>query len=636
MRRIRFSWARAALTATVAAALLGMVPAPAGAAAAPPRDTSRFACPASLPDPFMDIHGSVHEQNIRCLAAYGFINGTTSTTFSPNGIVTRGQMASFLARVIAFSGAPLDPIDQGFTDIAGSVHEDAINALADAGVIQGTSPTTFSPNNPVTRGQSASLIGRTAGEQEPAPAPDAFTDDEGSVHEDWINALAAVGIVGGVTPTLYHPAGHLTRAAAASMVARAQDFGVEAQLTIPVGGSQAIFASMSGDAEVPGPGDPNGSGTVALNSTAVDGLVCMTWDIDVGLADVPTMAHVHEGAPDEAGPIHFALPAPQMAAGEQTFETSCIPDLDQALIDELFADPAGFYVNIHTAALPDGAIRGQLSPPATPLGTLLSGSEEAPAPGEADGFGDAGLEVLADGTTICAFVFYAGTEDPMAAHIHEGAVGAAGPIVVTLRPFDVGFPVSDGCIGGLDPALVADIAANPDDYYVNVHTDLHPDGAVRGQLEQSTFLAGSLTGGAEVPGPGDADGAGEVGFDFFGDGIVCVRLTVRGISTPMAAHIHEAGAAAAGPIVVTLPTPMFNTSSECMEVDPALFAEIAANPGDYYVNVHNDDFPNGAVRGQLAPVALVQAGAAGIGSDTPSDLPRSSPHDPHRHARGGR
>ena len=219
----------------------------------------------------------------------------------------------------------------------------------------------------------------------------------------------------------------------------------------------------------------------------------------------------------------------------------------------------------------------------------------------------------------------------MAVHIHDAAAGAAGPIVVTLSPFDVGGPFSDGCIGGLDPTLVADIAANPDDYYVNVHTDDHPDGAVRGQLDRSTLLGADLTGASEIPGPGDPDGSGEVFLDLVGDGLVCLRLTVRGIGTPMAAHIHDAAVGAAGPIVVTLPTPIFNTSSGCVEVAPALFADIAAHPGEFYVNVHNEQFPAGAVRGQLAPRAVPlragcrSDGVSGVASDTPSDLTREQP-----------
>lgn len=587
-------------TAVLATALLGLGPATAGAAAAPPRDTSRFACPASLPDPFTDVAGSVHEQAIRCLALYGFINGTTSTTFTPGRAVTRGQLASFIARAMAWSGFPFDTSDQGFTDVAGSPHRDAINGLAAADIIRGTSATTFSPNRPVTRAQAASLIGRSLFLEGLPTGEDVFSDDEGSVHEEAINALASVGIVAGVTPDRFDPDGDVTRGAAASMVARANDFAIEAQLSFPAGPAESLLAALRGAAEVPGPGDPIGGGTVELVKTAVDGLLCLTWDIDHPLADAPTAAHVHKGGAGVAGPIHLTLPFPDVAAGERGFETPCVPDLDQALIDEVFANPAGFYVNVHTAAFPGGAVRGQLSPVGTPLGTRLAGTEEVPGPGETAAGGDATVDTLADGTTICSFLFYDGVEEPLAAHIHEAAAGAAGPIVVTLPPFDPEGGVSDGCVGGLDAALVTDLAANPDDYYVNVHTDGHPAGAVRGQLATSAILAAALGGAAEVPGPGDPDGAGEAFLDLIGDGLLCVRLQVRGIGTPTAAHIHDGASGVAGPIVVTLPTPTFNASFDCIDVPPAVYADIAANPADFYVNVHNAEHPAGAVRGQLA------------------------------------
>jgi hypothetical protein len=591
---------RLLLTATVATAVLGLTPAPAGAAAAPPRDTTKFACPATVPDPFTDIEGSVHEQAIRCLAGYGFINGTTSTTFSPGGVVTRGQLASFIARAMAFSGFPFDTSDQGFTDIAGSPHAPAINGLAAAGIIEGISATTFGPNRPVTRAQAASLISRSLELGEAPDAPNAFEDDEGSVHEDAIDKLAAEGIVGGVTPTTYNPGGSVTRGAAASMIARAQDFAVEQGFSFPAGEGENVLASLRGAAEVPGPGDTTARGTVELVRTSIDGLLCLTWDIDVALAEAPTAAHVHKGAAGVSGPIHLTLPTPNAAAGERLFEAPCVADVDQALIDEVFANPAGFYVNVHTATFPNGAIRGQLSPATKFLGTTLTGSEEAPGPGETDAGGDVAIDILSDGTTICGFLFYDGAEQPMAAHIHKGAVGAAGPIVVTLSPFDSEGGASDGCIGGLDPALVSDIAANPDDYYVNVHTDMHADGAVRGQLGTSALLDADLTGGAEVPGPGDPDGSGEAFLDLVGDGLLCVRVQVRGIGTPTAAHIHDGAPGVAGPIVVTLPTPTFNAASDCVDVAPEVYADIAANPGDFYVNVHNAEFPAGAVRGQLA------------------------------------
>jgi hypothetical protein len=53
-----------------------------------------------------------------------------------------------------------------------------------------------------------------------------------------------------------------------------------------------------------------------------------------------------------------------------------------------------------------------------------------------------------------------------------------------------------------------------------------------------------------------------------------------------------------------LPTPIFNSSSGCQDIDPALYDQLASSPDGFYVNVHTGSFPNGAVRGQLAPVSL--------------------------------
>src|SRR3546814_395464 len=143
----------------VAAAVVG-TGARAEAAAQPPRDTSRYACPASTPNPFSDIAGNTHESAIRCMTRYGFVNGKTSTTFDPSTDVTRAQLASFLARGLAYTGVPLDTTGHGFVDIDGSPHAGAVNALANLNVIAGTSATRFQPNRFVTRAQAASMTAR--------------------------------------------------------------------------------------------------------------------------------------------------------------------------------------------------------------------------------------------------------------------------------------------------------------------------------------------------------------------------------------------------------------------------------------------------------------------------------------------
>ena len=85
-----------------------------------------------------------------------------------------------------------------------------------------------------------------------------------------------------------------------------------------------------------------------------------------------------------------------------------------------------------------------------------------------------------------------------------------------------------------------------------------------------------------------------------GLGPICYELTVSGIAPASAAHIHEAPAGQAGPVAVGLAPPTDGASSGCADVERELVLDILMNPSDYYVNVHNTEYPAGAVRGQLA------------------------------------
>lgn len=147
-------------------------------------------------------------------------------------------------------------------------------------------------------------------------------------------------------------------------------------------------------------------------------------------------------------------------------------------------------------------------------------------------------------------------------------------------------------------------------------------------------LTATLTGAAEVPGPGDTDGTGSaVVVINAAAGTLCYTVTVNGIVTPTAAHIHQGAAGVAGDIEVALTTPAGPgpfTSNACagpgdyVLTDPGdfgsaalLLADIEANPQNYYVNVHNADLPAGAVRGQLAfSTAPATTAASYINPDT--------------------
>lgn len=114
-----------------------------------------------------------------------------------------------------------------------------------------------------------------------------------------------------------------------------------------------------------------------------------------------------------------------------------------------------------------------------------------------------------------------------------------------------------------------------------------------------------LSGGAEVPGPGDPDGSGIAKVRINDDaGTVCFKISWKDIEAPTAAHIHEAPAGVAGDVVVPLflsavPETIHLVKGCVTGQDPALLDTIQKNPRDFYVNVHNDDFPAGAIRGQL-------------------------------------
>jgi hypothetical protein len=114
-------------------------------------------------------------------------------------------------------------------------------------------------------------------------------------------------------------------------------------------------------------------------------------------------------------------------------------------------------------------------------------------------------------------------------------------------------------------------------------------------------LIAALVGIAEVPGPGAPNGFGVAGITLDPTlRAICYSLHVVDIAPATAAHIHEGGAGVAGGVVVRFDAPTSGDSSGCVQnLDPELVVRIQQNPAGFYVNVHNADFPAGAIRGQL-------------------------------------
>lgn len=103
--------------------------------------------------------------------------------------------------------------------------------------------------------------------------------------------------------------------------------------------------------------------------------------------------------------------------------------------------------------------------------------------------------------------------------------------------------------------------------------------------------------GAESVGGADSDGSGFASVWLnVGRGRVCWAISFEKIAAPFAAHIHAAPAGVNGGVVV----PFSPIAGGCTESDPELIQAIIDFPDRYYVNVHNADFPGGAIRGQLS------------------------------------
>jgi hypothetical protein len=124
---------------------------------------------------------------------------------------------------------------------------------------------------------------------------------------------------------------------------------------------------------------------------------------------------------------------------------------------------------------------------------------------------------------------------------------------------------------------------------------------------KNTQLAATLSGAQEVPGPGDLDGTGTAELDVKTKpgkkkAEICFGIRWFSIAQPTAAHIHAGAQGSDGPIIVPLfeSTTSVEFETACVKTKTKVAKPIAKNPGDFYVNIHNAEFPAGAIRGQLA------------------------------------
>lgn len=264
------------------------------------------------------------------------------------------------------------------------------------------------------------------------------------------------------------------------------------------------------------------------------------------------------------------------------------------------------------------------------LGAVLTAAQEVP-PTTSSGFGNATVTFASGQQNIIVTVTVANLGSPIiAAHIHEGAVGVGGNVVVALTPlssFTNGqltgvFPVSDA-------ALVQRMLKNPANFYVNVHTSQFPDGAIRGQL--AYVSGGPITYVAELrpqnevpPATSSAFGSAFVTLDLVNNTIAW-EVNSKGVVSPTVSHIHRGAAGTGGPVIInfaTSPSQLVNghTSGSAtiaaQQSSSLTAADLVnlANPSTaigYYVNLHSSAFPAGEIRGALVPANEYDIAVAG-------------------------
>jgi CHRD domain len=237
-----------------------------------------------------------------------------------------------------------------------------------------------------------------------------------------------------------------------------------------------ISAKLTAGNEIPAPKGDVGSatGTFIGTLTKSDSGASLTWRLTFGsLSGDATAAHIHIAARGVAGPVVVPLCSPCTSPASGT------ANINATVLEAIEQDRA--YVNVHTRANPAGEIRDQVSPVAI-LKTTLKAAQERPKPkgNVKRAKGAFTLSITKRGTSAILswrLTFSRLTGPALAAHIHSGARGKAGPVIVPLCA-----PCRSGARGQATVSASVLTALESGRTYVNVHTKKNPAGEIRGQL----------------------------------------------------------------------------------------------------------------------------------------------------------
>ncbi len=316
-----------------------------------------------------------------------------------------------------------------------------------------------------------------------------------------------------------------------------------------------------------------------------------------GLDDA-TAAHIHTGRVGANGDVLVAL--------TQSMDDDNVWMTDAGLmIDaDTFATLAsgGHYVNVHSESNASGELRGQILTDNFALATFkLTGAQEVPSI-TTNAFGDGYALVNMDDYSTEVTVVTNGIDDASAAHIHTGRVGENGDVLVGLMQSETDSNVWKTEAGLMIDADTFAVLASGG-HYVNVHSETHASGHLRGQILTDNFVlvAFSLTGEQQVPAVASlAMGDGYALVDT-NDYSVEMKVVTSGVADATAAHIHTGRVGENGDVLAALVQSETDANiwmaPDNLMIDAETFAVLAG--GGHYVNVHTPMFPNGELRGQI-------------------------------------
>ena len=362
--------------------------------------------------------------------------------------------------------------------------------------------------------------------------------------------------------------------------------------------------------EVPAPtGAPNVFGVAGFVLARHTGVLSYNVVIN-NLSGALSSGHIHKGVVGTAGGVVTTL----NLVGSDRFSGTVAP---ASFLTALFAD--SLYINVHTAANPNGEARGQIKPMmGLSAWSQINGVQETPpVTTKATGVGMFNFSNDLDS------IFVAVAMDSLsgavsAAHLHTGAVGVSGGVAINLSS---GInSTGNGVVysGSVTPSQVNMMIK--DGIYFNAHTAANPNGEVRGQLVPLARYTGAvcLNGAQEVPtSTSTATGGGIVSIsrDMTNAHLMYVASGLS--SSETSTHIHKGVVGTSGGVVYNLSSSYMNNGvfTYLKSTDSSPFTTMAANEDlsdSLYINIHTTNFPNGEVRGQIGTDCASMATTTGI------------------------